>query len=113
MSCEPTTVTKLEATLCKHGHKSDGLFPLDPNANDEGHGWYSGFMTMRFGDTTVDFFERYSEDKVTMSTHLTPEQLVRVAQVLAETHKSKKNSIKVEAIVTVTTAVAVCDELRG
>lgn len=115
MSYEPTTVTKLEVALYKAGHRSDGVIELSPDANDEGHQWYPDFMTMMFGklgDTTsVDFFERHTEDKVEMSTSLTPEQLVRVADVFAKTHKSTRHQIHVNAIVTVTTAVAVCDAI--
>lgn len=86
---------------------------LHPDANAEGHDWYPDFMTMMPGGTSVDFHERYSEDKVEMHTTLTPEQLVRVAQVFAETHRNRGNGIHVSAIVTVTTAVSVCDELRA
>lgn len=113
MSYSPTTISRLEATLCKHGHKSDGDFPLNPRANDEGHEWYPDCLMMKFGRTRVDFSERYSEKKVEMNAFLTPQQLVKVAQVFAETHGSSRNLIQVKAIVTVTTAATVCDVLRG
>lgn len=113
VSTRPTTISKLESKLCEHGHRSDGVLALHPDACEDGHGWYPEFMTMQLDGTAVDFTERHTEDKVEMRTTLTPEQLVRVAEVLAETHRSKQHGIGVGVIVTVTTALAVCDELRG
>ena len=112
MSTKPTTVSRLEATLCKHGFTSDGVLPLRPDANEPGHQHYDGCMTMHVGGTSVDFHERYSESKVEMVVSLTPQQLQDVAQAIADTHGSK-HLIKLDAIVTVTTAVAVCETLRS
>lgn len=111
MASRPTTVSKLESKLCKSGYASDGVLSLNPDASDDGHEWYPEAMTLVLGGTSVDFSERYSEDKVELRTTLTPEQLVRVAQAFSDTHGSKQNGIRVSAIVTVTTAVAVCDAI--
>lgn len=47
-----------------------------------------------------------------MVVSLTPKQLQDVAQAIAKTHGSK-HLIKLDVIVTVTTAVAVCETLRS
>ena len=113
MSTRPTTVSKVEAALARAGFATDGVRDLKADADEPGRAWYPEAETMMIGKTSVDICERHTEDKVELTTTVTPEQLVRVAGALAETHKSSRHPVRVNVIVGIKTAVAVCDALRG
>jgi hypothetical protein len=87
---------------------------LDPTANDEGHQYYGGSMTVKVQGVVIDFEERYSQKgKVEMRMHVPAEKLEGVCKAIAETHGSTTELIGVSAIVTVKTALAVCKALDG
>lgn len=119
MTSDPTNVSRLEAELCKHGFHDDGFgLPLHPNANDAGRKIYSEFMSMGFDtkdpttEANIDFYDRYSEKAVRMVGHVHMDKLQALCDALKDNHR-RSNSIQFEAIVSVRTAVAVCEALRN
>jgi len=120
MSSDPTNITRLEVELYKHGFRDNGFVTqFHPDANDEGHKWYPAYMSMGFDKqpdlsrkTRFEFYDRYSEKAVTMVGSVPVERLRAFCDAMEANHK-RSNNIYIEVIVSVRTAVAVCEALRS
>lgn len=118
----PNNVTRLIAELHKHGFRDTGVSfdKLDPTYNVEGtHEYYPEILSMSFDlmdpkrECSLNFGDRHTERAVHMYGYVHVDRLMALCKALVDTHKSMSRVIKVEAIVTVTTAVAVCEAMRG
>ena len=124
MSAEPNNLTKTLRLLHEAGFR-DWLDRYGTGtdewatADDDGHLWYPEVASVYpCGDgrpdsgVTVDLENRTSEACVHLRTHVSARQLVAVARVLEERHKSAKHKIGIDVIVTSRVAVEVCKALR-
>ena len=117
MAYKITTVCKLNAALRKEGFDIFGdSWTSDEHIRaetEDGHEWYPEVTSWSVSDVSLAAWERHSEPKVMLSTHVSAEQMPALARAIAATHGSAKHRVTIELICSPSVAVAISKALRG